>query len=94
VADFDKRGKSNELPVLILAWKENLRNYSRNEGLGESMRCNAEQPIELDANAFANAMLIKENYPTRILDGQEERMIKRIREICWKLWRLDIHIGI
>ena len=57
IADFHKRGKTSELPATIRRWEAETLNYSRNEGTIETQEVNAAQSIEIDANAFAIAML-------------------------------------
>ncbi len=57
IADFHKRGKSKELPATIRQWEAEMLNYTRNEGTIETQKANAAQKMEIDANAFAIAML-------------------------------------
>lgn len=57
IDDFHKRGKSKELPATISQWEAEKLNYIRNEGTIETQKANAAQKIEIDANAFAIAML-------------------------------------
>lgn len=56
IKDFKNRGKSSELPATIKAWEENFNNYKRNTG-EDSLDVNANQIIEIDANAFAIVLL-------------------------------------
>lgn len=90
ITDFDKRGKSCELPAVILSWKHDFSEYVRNEGDEKSWSDNISQSVEIDANAFANAMLIKHNMDARIAPGQEDIMPKHIRSIAKKLWNAII----
>lgn len=90
IADFDERGKSCELPADILSWKRDFSDYVRNEGDEKSWADNISQSVEIDANAFANAMLIKHNMGARIAPGQEDIMPKHIRSIAKKLWNATI----
>ena len=57
IDDFHKRGKTSELPATIRWWEAENANYVRNEGTDETQKANAAQSIEIDANAFAIAML-------------------------------------
>lgn len=57
INDFHKRGKTSELPATIRRWESENANYLRNEGTEETQKANAAQSIEIDANAFAIAML-------------------------------------
>lgn len=90
IDDFDKRGKSCELPATIEAWKRDLAGYVRNEGDAKSQMANISQSIEIDANAFANSMLIKHGLDARVPEGQEDIMKKRIGEIVKRLWNATI----
>lgn len=88
IADFEERGKSSELPAVIASWKHDFENYLRNEGDADSWWKNVSQSVEIDANAFANAMLIKHEMGARIPPGQEEIMKKSIINIVKKLWNV------
>lgn len=57
IDDFHSRGKSSELPVTIQRWEHEFSNYQRNEGTEETQKANAAQKVEIDANAFAIALL-------------------------------------
>lgn len=57
IDDFHKRGKTSELPATIRRWETENANYLRNEGTEETQKANAAQSVEIDANAFAIAML-------------------------------------
>lgn len=91
IADFDKRGKSCGLPAVIRSWKRDFSDYVRNEGDEKSWANNISQSVEIDANAFANVMLIKHNMGARIAPGQEDIMPKHIRIIAKKLWNATIN---
>lgn len=94
IQDFLKRGKSKELPATIKQWIYEAKNYIRNEGTPESAKANRDQLMEIDANAFALCLLQKNGITEmRIPPGQEDVMIKRMKEIVLGVWRLkaDIH---
>lgn len=90
IADYTKRGKLSELPVTIQSWMQDFSNYTRNEGDEDSWRNNISQSVEIDANAFANAMLIKHHIGARIAPGQEDIMKKATQRIAKKLWNATI----
>ncbi len=90
ITDFDKRGKSSELPIVIASWKHDFSNYIRNEGDDASWQNNIGQSVEVDANAFANAMLIKHGMGARIAPGQEDIMQRSIKQIAKRLWNTTI----
>lgn len=71
IADFKQRGKSSELPAVINQWEYEFLHYIRNEGDEDSMDKNTNQQVEIDANAFANCMLIK------MVWGQESNLVKK-----------------
>ena len=48
--------------------------------------------MEIDANAFANAMLLKHNLGARIASGQENIMQKAIANIAKRLWKVTLKI--
>ena len=82
IADFHARGKSKELPATIHQWETENANYLRNEGTYETQKANATQMIEIDANAFAIAMLnIKGITEARAPEEQWEETEKRAIEI-------------
>lgn len=57
IVDFHARGKTSELPSTIKKWEHESFNYKRNEGTEEERKAYAAQDVEIDANAFAIAML-------------------------------------
>lgn len=82
IADFHKRGKTSELPATIRRWEAENLNYSRNEGTIETQKANAAQSIEIDANAFAIAMLqLKGITEARAPEEQWEETEKRAIDI-------------
>lgn len=56
IKDYQERGRSSELPATIKAWIDNLNNYKRNTS-EDSVDDNANQTVEIDANAFAIVLL-------------------------------------
>ena len=82
IADFHARGKSKELPATIRQWELENANYQRNEGTEETQKANAAQKIEIDANAFAIAMLnLKGITEARAPEEQWQETAKRAQEI-------------
>ncbi|WP_195281296.1 hypothetical protein [Parabacteroides johnsonii] len=92
IAEFEETGRSSELPVTILSWKQDFSAYTRNEGDTDSWQKNISQSVEIDANAFANAMLLKHNLGARIASGQENIMQKAIANIAKRLWKVTLKI--
>lgn len=90
IADFEVRGKSSELPAVIASWKRDFSTYIRNEGDETSWMTNISQSVEIDANAFANVMLIKHGISARIAPGQEKIMKESIKHMTKKLWNVTI----
>lgn len=90
IADFKQRGKSRELPAIINQWEYEFSHYIRNEGDETSMEKNVNQQVEIDANAFANCMLLKNGLGARIKPGQEEVMEKAIKAMAKRLWNAII----
>lgn len=90
IEEFEVTGRSSELPVTILSWKQEFSTYIRNEGDDDSWQKNISQSVEIDANAFANAMLIKHNLEVRIIPGQEEIMLKAIENMVKRLWNVTL----
>lgn len=90
IADFNKRGKSCELPAIIKQWEKEFSHYIRNEGDEDSMNKNTSQQVEIDANAFANCILIKKGLEARIKPEQEYLMTKAIKEMARKLWNAEV----
>ena len=90
IADFKQRGKSSELPAVINQWEYEFLHYIRNEGDEDSMDKNTNQQVEIDANAFANCMLIKNGLGARIKSGQEKIMEKAIKALAKKMWNIKI----
>ena len=82
ITDFHARGKSKELPATIRQWELENANYQRNEGTEETQKANAAQKIEIDANAFAIAMLnLKGITEARAPEEQWQETAKRAQEI-------------
>ena len=82
IEDYHKRGKSKELPVTIRQWEAENYNYARNEGTDETQKANAAQIIEIDANAFAIALLqLKGITEARVPEEQWKETEKRAIEI-------------
>lgn len=92
IAEFEETGRSSELPVVILSWKQDFSAYIRNEGDEDSWQKNISQSVEIDANAFANAMLLKHNLGARIAPGQEDIMSKAIANMVKRLWKVTLKI--
>lgn len=92
IAEFEKTGRSSELPVIILSWMQDFSVYIRNEGDEDSWQKNISQSVEIDANAFANAMLLKHNLGARIAPGQENIMPKAIVNMVKRLWKVTLKI--
>lgn len=90
IADFKQRGKSSELPAVINQWEYEFSHYIRNEGDEDKYEKNVSQQVEIDANAFANCMLLKNGLGARIKPGQEEIMEKAIKAMAKKLWKAQI----
>lgn len=90
IADFNKRGKSSELPAVIKQWEYEFSHYIRNEGNEDSMNMNLNQQVEIDANAFANCILIKKGLGARIKPEQEYLMTKAIKKMARKLWNAEV----
>ena len=57
IADYEARGKTSELQSTINKWKSESLNYIPNEGTEGEREAYAAQDVEIDANAFAIAML-------------------------------------
>lgn len=90
VPDFKQRGKSSELPAVINRWEYELSHYIRNEGDEDSQNKNINQQVEIDANTFANCMLIKNRMEARIKPGQGIIVTKAIKAMAKKLWNAKI----
>ena len=90
IDDYKQRGRSCELPNIVQGWINNISCYIRNEG-GDSQAVNASQSIEIDANAFACVYLLyKKNLMPRISPSCEKEVLKRMKEIGHKLWKITI----
>lgn len=88
INDFYTRGRSCELPSIINSWIESFQVYKRNEGDELSEIANANQAVEIDANAFAAAyMMIQQNKGARIPPSCAEDVVKRMKEIAFKIWK-------
>ncbi|MFT0653177.1 hypothetical protein ACMSD4_12175 [Bacteroides thetaiotaomicron] len=72
IKDYKERGKSCELPATIKAWIKNFDNYKRNTG-EESVDANADQVVEIDANAFAIVLLQMQKITTIRLNPNTEK---------------------
>lgn len=57
IADYEANDKTSEQPSTIKKWKSESLNYVPNEGTEEERKVYASQDVEIDANAFAIAML-------------------------------------
>ncbi|WP_270658429.1 hypothetical protein [Parabacteroides merdae] len=88
IAEFEKTGRSSELPVIILSWIQDFSVYIRNEGDEDSWQKSISQSVEIDANA----MLLKHNLGTRIAPGQENIMPKAIVNMVKRLWKVTLKI--
>ena len=60
IEKFCKGLQTNEDPELIQSWINNNKDYKRNEG-PESFPAYITQPVEVDANAFANFYVMLRN---------------------------------
>jgi len=69
-------------------WVNIFSTYIKNKGDYDPWQKNISQSVEIDANAFANAMLLKHNLGARIVPGQEEIMQKAIINMVKRLWRV------
>lgn len=67
-----------------------IQNKVINEGDEDSMNKNTSQQVEIDANAFANCILIKKGLEARIKPEQEYLMTKAIKEMARKLWNAEV----
>lgn len=73
--------QSIESSSLVMSWMNNFQNYIRNEG-GKSVMLYHRQPVEVDADAFANLyVLVNGIGPAKIADVSEELVTQRIKEI-------------
>lgn len=89
IADYHTRGKTTELPSTIKKWEFESSNYKPNEGTEEERKAYAAQVVEIDANAFAIAMLHSNGIDKARIS--EELMIethKRALEIYSQLDRI------
>lgn len=81
IKDYKERGKSSELPATIKAWIENFSDYKRNT-CEDSIDTNANQVVEIDANAFAIVLLQMQKITTiRLNPNTEEKTIALARNL-------------
>ena len=78
IADYNARGKTSELPSTIKKWESESLNYIPNEGTEEDRKSYADQDVEIDANAFAIAMLNAKGIDD--IKAPAEQMDKTIRK--------------
>jgi hypothetical protein len=89
IADYHTRGKTTELPSTIKKWEFESSNYKPNEGTEEERKAYAVQDVEIDANAFAIAMLHANGIDkARIPAELMVETSKRAQEIYSRLERL------
>lgn len=89
IADFDARGKTSELPSTINKWKSESVSYIPNEGTEEERKAYAAQDIEIDANAFAIAMLHAKGIDdVKVLPEQESEIKHKANDIYFRLEKL------
>lgn len=89
IADYNARGKTSELPSTIKKWEHESCNYIPNEGTKEERKAYAAQDVEIDANAFANAMLLAKGYNyTKAPEEQKEETDVRTLTIFTNFDRL------
>lgn len=79
-----------ESPALIVSWEDNYLHYQRNEG-GDTVKPYHRQPVEVDADAFANFYVLKRGIgQARISDDADELVTQRLKEIAAQ-FGLTIH---
>lgn len=89
IKDYHTRGKTSELPSTIKKWEAESSNYIPNEGTEDERKAYATQDVEIDANAFAVAMLSKKGYDkAKIPEEQIEKTMNKAVEICSTLEKL------
>lgn len=88
IEDYHSRGKSREFPSTIRQWEAEFRNYKRNEGTPDTQKDNANQKVEIDANAFAIVLLSSKGKEARAPEEQWEETEQRASEIYIDLHRL------
>ena len=88
IADYRDRGVSSELGTTISQWENEFKNYKRNEGTPETQKDNANQKVEIDANAFAIVLLSSKGKEARAPEEQWEETERRASEIFKDLHRL------
>lgn len=89
IKDYHTRGKTSELPSTIKKWETESSNYIPNEGTEDKRKAYAVQDVEIDANAFAIAMLSKKGYDeAKIPKDQVEKTMNKAIEIRSTLEKL------
>lgn len=74
-------GQLNEDRALVVSWIQNFQSYQRNEG-GNTIRPYHRQPVEVDADAFANFFVLVNGVgQARIPDDSEDLITQRLIEI-------------
>lgn len=78
---------TKESPLVILSWKADNNHYIRNEGTPQSEFQNKQQSIEIDADAFAFALMLRKGIKQlRIYEPLENQILSRIEEIYKNIW--------
>ena len=89
IKDYNTREKTSELRSTIKKWEAESSNYIPNEGTEDERKAYAAQDVEIDANAFAVAMLYKKGYDeAKIPEEQIEKTMNKAVEICSTLEKL------
>ena len=81
IQQFHKRQPAKENEALIVSWIDNKQNYIRNEG-GATERPYHRQPLEVDADAFANFYVLAKGIGVaRVPEDSDELVTQRLKEI-------------
>lgn len=74
--------QTKEPAALIVSWIDNKQHYVRNQG-GATLRPYHRQPMEVDADAFANFyVLVKRIGQARIPEDSDDLVTQRLKEIA------------
>ena len=82
VFEYDLHYMMKEPAALIVSWIDNKQHYVRNQG-GATLRPYHRQPMEVDADAFANFyVLVKRIGQARIPEDSDDLVTQRLKEIA------------